>query len=52
MMMGGMGFGMGLFGLIPMLIFWTGLLALAIWLVSLLFPAPKNSQDHPNSSKR
>lgn len=44
--MGGMmdfGFGMGGFGLIWMLIFWVGLIALAVWLVSLLFPAARKS---------
>lgn len=51
-MMAGMGFGMGFFGLLTMLIFWAGLLALAIWLVSLLFPAPHHPQDQPNSGKR
>jgi hypothetical protein len=45
-MMDSMGFGMGLLGLIAMLIFWGGLLALAVWLVSLLFPTPKKPQDN------
>ena len=39
----GFGLGMGGLGLIWMLIFWVGLLALAIWLVSLLFPAARKS---------
>ena len=52
MMMAGMGFGMGFFGLLTMLVFWGGLLALAVWLVGLLFPASNNSQDHPNSGKK
>jgi putative membrane protein len=47
----GFGFGMGGFGLIWMLIFWVGLIALAVWLVSLLFPAArKPGQDGSNSS--
>ena len=32
-----MGFGFG-FGLLFMLLFWGGLIALAVWLISLLFP--------------
>jgi hypothetical protein len=47
-----MGFGMGIFGLITFLIFWGGLLALAIWLVGLLFPTSKEPQDHPNSNEK
>jgi putative membrane protein len=35
----GFGVGMGLFGLLWMILFWGGLILLAIWLVSLLFPA-------------
>lgn len=34
----GMGLGFGLFGLLFMLLFWGGLIALAVWLVSALFP--------------
>ncbi len=34
----GMGLGFGLFGLLVMLIFWVGLIGLAVWLVSALFP--------------
>lgn len=33
----GMGLGFGLFGLLFMLLFWVGLIALAVWLVSTLF---------------
>ncbi len=51
-MMGSMGFGMGILGLITMLIFWGGLLALAVWLVGLLFPTPKKPYDDPNSSEK
>ncbi len=32
-----MGFGFG-FGMIVMVIFWVGIVALAVWLLSLLFP--------------
>jgi putative membrane protein len=50
----GFGFGMGGFGLIWMLLFWVGLVALAIWLVSLLFPAVRNTNepDHEPVSAR
>ena len=42
----GLGLGMGGLGLIWMLVFWVGLIALALWLVSLLFPAAgKSSHD-------
>ncbi len=37
----GFGLGMGTFGLLWMLLFWGGLIVLAIWLVSLLFPTAK-----------
>jgi putative membrane protein len=38
-MMGmGMGLGFGVFGLLLMLLFWGGLIALAVWLASALFP--------------
>jgi putative membrane protein len=53
-MMGGtgmMGFG-GLFGFLLMLLFWGGVIALAIWLVSLLFPRPADDSPataHDNS---
>jgi putative membrane protein len=46
----GLGFGMGAFGLIWMLIFWVGLIALAIWLVSLLFPAARKSSHDESIS--
>lgn len=44
---------MGGFGLIWMLLFWGVLILLAIWLVSLLFPAVKKSEppaDMPASA--
>jgi putative membrane protein len=34
----GMGLGFGVFGLLLMLVFWGGLIALAVWLASALFP--------------
>jgi putative membrane protein len=41
--------GMGGFGLIWMLLFWGVLILLAIWLVSLLFPAVKKSEPQENT---
>lgn len=41
--------GMGGFGLIWMLLFWGVLILLAIWLVSLLFPAVKKSEPPENA---
>ena len=42
-MMGGYGMmaGMGWLGMVTMLLFWAGVLALVIWGVSNLFPAPR-----------
>ena len=37
-MMGGLGMGFGIFGLVLMILFWGGLIALAVWLVRSLFP--------------
>jgi putative membrane protein len=37
-MMGGLGMGFGIFGLVLMVPFWCGLIALAVWLVRSLFP--------------
>ena len=34
----GMGLGFGIFGLLFMLLFWGVLIAVAVWLVSVLFP--------------
>lgn len=42
-----MGFG---FGFIWMLLFWGVLIALAIWLVSLLFPSAKGRSDDGNQA--
>lgn len=42
------GLGMGIFGVVWMLIFWGGLIALAIWLIRLLFPSTeaRRRDDH------
>lgn len=42
----GFGFGMGLWGLMGMIIFWIFLAALAVWLVRLLFPPATQPDDH------
>jgi putative membrane protein len=47
-MMGGTGMmGFGLFGFLLMVLFWGGVIALAVWLVSLLFPG---AADHSTST--
>lgn len=38
------------FGFIWMLLFWGGLIALAVWLVGLLFPSVKGQNDHENTT--
>ena len=43
-------FGMGGFGLIWMLLFWGVFILLAVWLISLLFPAAKKSDQNDNKS--
>ena len=43
----GMGFDFGIFGLIFMVLFWGGLIALAVWLVRGLFGS--NSQPSPTT---
>lgn len=51
-----MGFGMGGLGLILMLLFWAVIIALAVWLLSSLFPKVKNispptgQRDEPSQS--
>lgn len=51
----GMGWGFGVFGLLLMILFWGGLIALAIWLVSALFPGssrrPASGADHAQSPR-
>ena len=44
----GMGLGFGVFGLLFMLLFWGALIALAVWLVSALFP--RNDREKSASS--
>ena len=43
-----MGLGFGLFHFVWMFLLWVGLIALAIWLVSLLFPATKAQNGNNN----
>jgi putative membrane protein len=47
-MMGGLGMGFGMFGLVLMILFWGGLIALAVWLVRLLFPSANRSLASPS----
>jgi hypothetical protein len=42
--------GMSIAGLIWMLVFWGGLILLALWLVSLLFPVAHHLEGKENSS--
>lgn len=51
-----MGMGFGIFGFILMLLFWAGLIALAVWLVSLVFrsggqtsPPVRRQSDSPQA---
>ena len=46
----GFGLGMGGFGLIWMLLFWAVLILLAVWLVSMLFPAAKKPEQDDSQS--
>lgn len=43
----GMGLGFGILGLLLMLVFWGGVIAAAVWLVSVLFPR----QDRGSTSQ-
>jgi len=50
----GFGFGMGLWGIFIMLLFWGGLIALAVWLVGLMFPSskiPRANSEIPRSAE-
>lgn len=47
-MMMGYGVGMGVLGWLWMLLFWGGLIVLAIWLIGQLFPAAKNQSRLSN----
>jgi uncharacterized membrane protein len=44
----GMGLGFGLFGLLIMLLFWGGLIVLAVWLAGVLFPGSGRSTTYPD----
>jgi putative membrane protein len=47
-MMGGLGMGLGVFGLVLMILFWVGLIALAVWLVRALFPSVNQPPASPS----
>ena len=49
-MMGGFGF-MGFFGILVMLLFWGGLIALAVWLVRALFDNGQRSSQPPAGNR-
>lgn len=46
----GLGLGFGLFHFVWMFMFWVAVIALAIWLVSLLFPAAKGQNENNNAT--
>ncbi len=48
MMMGGLGMGFGFIGLVLMILFWGGLIALGIWLVRGLFPSANRPPASPS----
>ena len=43
--------GMGFFGILIMILFWGGLIALAVWLVSLLFPTAGRSANNASTPR-
>lgn len=45
----GMGLGFGLFGLLLMLLFWGGLIVLAVWLAGVLFPGSSRTTTSPDA---
>lgn len=45
----GFGFGMGLWGILMMVLFWGGLVALAVWLVGLMFPTSPRQNKNPDA---
>lgn len=47
-----MGFGMGGLGLIFMIVFWVTIIALAVWLLSSLFPQVKSASSFPSTAQR
>ena len=47
-MMGGLGMGLGVFGLVLMILLWVGLIALAVWLVRALFPSVNRPPASPS----
>ena len=50
-MMTGFGMGFGILGLVLMLVFWGGLIALAIWLVKTLFASSQRSPSTTQGMK-
>lgn len=46
-----MSFGMGLWGIFFMILFWGGLLMVAVWLVGLMFPTKNHESPTPKDSR-
>jgi putative membrane protein len=46
----GLGLGMGGIGFIFMILFWIGLIVVAIWLVGIMFPSAKAQEKHKSGS--
>jgi uncharacterized membrane protein len=47
-MMTGFGMGFGLIGLVLLVVFWVGLIALAVWVVKSLFAGSQQASTGPN----
>ena len=47
-----MGFGFGGFGILFMLVFWVGIIALGVWLLSSLFPRAAGPAPSQNTWQR
>jgi putative membrane protein len=47
-----MGFGFGGLGMIFMLVFWVAIIALAVWLLSNIFPRAVNNSSAPATTGR
>lgn len=54
-MMTGIGLGFGGLGIVIMVLFWVGLIALVVWLVRVIFPSQqptqKTSPDNPQNAQ-
>ncbi len=50
-MMTGFGMGFGWFGIIFMVLFWAGIIGLAVWLLGQLFPGKQEPLEGPESAQ-